>query len=247
MDDSEIIPVYIWQWPIRIAHWAIVLCLIVLTLTGFYMNSPFLVATSSRAWVMGTARYIHELFGFILIATLILRFYWFFAGNQWAQWRGWIPLRRDQWRNMRSMIRYYTFRRHDLEPEVGHNALAGATYTVLMLLLAWECLTGLVLYNAVRGTTLLTLFVGWIPRVIDIQYLRASHYLIMFLFMAFVIHHVYSAMVVSRKLRNGLMESIFTGRKFLPRHLVEEATANAIERGHREQAERLPGKLGGAR
>jgi Ni/Fe-hydrogenase 1 B-type cytochrome subunit len=224
--DSEIVPVYIWQWPIRIVHWSIVLCLIVLTLTGFYMNAPFLVATSSRAWVMGTTRYIHELFGFILIATLLMRLYWFFAGNRWAHWRAWVPIRREQWRNMRSMIRYYTFRQHDLEPEVGHNSLAAATYIVIMLLLGWECLTGLVLYNAVRGTTLLTFFVGWIPRIIDIQILRMSHYFVMFLFMAFVIHHVYSAMVVSRKQHNGLMESIFTGRKFLSRRVIEEESSH---------------------
>jgi Ni/Fe-hydrogenase 1 B-type cytochrome subunit len=220
--ESELVPVYVWQLPIRLVHWSIVLCLIVLTLTGFYMHSPFLVATGPRAWVMGTARYIHELFGFILIATLLTRFYWFFAGNRWAHWRAWVPLKRSQWRNMRSMIRYYTFREHNLEPEIGHNSLAAATYMVILLLLIWECITGLVLYNAVRGRTAITPLVGWISRVIDIQYLRASHYFVMFLFMAFVIHHVYSALVVSWKLHNGLMESIFTGRKFIPRHVIEE-------------------------
>lgn len=91
---SEVVPVYIWQWPIRIAHWMIALSLVVLTVTGFYMHRLFWVATSPRDWVMGTARFVHELFGFILIAVLILRFYWFFAGNRWAHWRAWVPLNR---------------------------------------------------------------------------------------------------------------------------------------------------------
>jgi Ni/Fe-hydrogenase 1 B-type cytochrome subunit len=227
--SSGIVPVYVWQWPIRIAHWIIVLSLMVLTVTGFYMHHPFLIATSPQAWVMGTTRFVHELFGFILISVLILRFYWFFAGNRWAHWRAWIPLRREQWRSIHSMLLYYTYQRREPEPEVGHNSLAAATYMVVMFLLAVECITGLVLYSVVRGSHTLTLLVGWIPRIVDIQYVRAIHYFIMFLFMAFIIHHVYSAMLVSREQKNGLMESIFTGWKFLPRRLVEEDEATARE------------------
>jgi len=44
----------------------------------------------------------------------------------------------------------------------------------------------------------------------------------MFTFFAFVIHHVYSAVLVSWEERNGLIESIFTGYKFIPRHELEE-------------------------
>jgi Ni/Fe-hydrogenase 1 B-type cytochrome subunit len=82
---------------------------------------------------------------------------------------------------------------------VGHNALAAATYSVVISLLAVECVTGMVLYCVVSGSHSLTLLVGWIPRIMDIQYIRAIHYFVMFLFMAFVIHHVYSAMLVSKE------------------------------------------------
>ena len=235
--SSEIVPVYVWEWPVRIAHWMIVLSLVVLTVTGAYMHRPFLVATSSRAWVMGTARFVHELFGFILIAVLILRFYWFFAGNRWARWRAWIPLRRDQWLSISSMLRYYTYRKREPDPEVGHNSLAAATYTVIMFLLVVECVSGVVLYSVVRGSHTLTLLVGWISRIVDIQYIRAIHYFIMFLFMAFVIHHVYSAFLVSKERQSGLMESIFTGWKFVSRQVMEEDAANES----REQ-ERTSGK-----
>ena len=54
VETPETTPVYVWEWPVRIFHWTMVLSLIVLTVTGFYMHGPFLVATSSRAWVMGT-------------------------------------------------------------------------------------------------------------------------------------------------------------------------------------------------
>jgi Ni/Fe-hydrogenase 1 B-type cytochrome subunit len=47
----------------------------------------------------------------------------------------------------------------------------------------------------------------------------------MFAFFAFVIHHVYSAVLVSWEERNGLIESIFTGYKFIPRDELTEDPA----------------------
>ena len=225
--DTDIVSVYVWEWPVRIAHWMMVLSLVVLSVTGFYMHHPFVVATSPRTWVMGTMRFVHEVFGFVLIAVVILRLYWFFAGNQWARWRAWVPLKREQWQSMYSMVLYYSYRRREQFAEVGHNSLAAATYMVIGLLLITECVTGLVLFSVVSGSHFLAIVVGWIPHLIDIQYIRTIHYFIMFLFMAFVIHHVYSAMLVSMEQRNGLMESIFTGWKFVSRNSLEEAERNA--------------------
>jgi Ni/Fe-hydrogenase 1 B-type cytochrome subunit len=221
-NERELLPVYVWELPVRIVHWILVLSLIVLTVTGFYMHRPFIEAYSSRAWVMGTFRFVHEVFGFILIAVLLLRFYWFFAGNKWAQWRAFVPLTRRQWVGAASMASFYAFRRREPIPEVGHNPLAAMAYLAVVLLLVAECLTGLILYSVVSGSHILTLFLGWIPRMVDIQYIRLAHYLIMFTFMAFLIHHVYSAVLVAIEQRNGLMESIFSGWKFVPRGLLEE-------------------------
>jgi Ni/Fe-hydrogenase 1 B-type cytochrome subunit len=63
---------------------------------------------------------------------------------------------------------------------------------------------------------------GWIPRIVDIQYIRTFYYFVMFLFMAFVVHHVYSAVLVSMEQKNGLMEAIFKGWKFVSRSLLEK-------------------------
>jgi Ni/Fe-hydrogenase 1 B-type cytochrome subunit len=52
----------------------------------------------------------------------------------------------------------------------------------------------------------------------------------MFLLIAFFIHHIYSAMLVGISERNGELESIFTGWKFVPRRLVDEV-ADAEKRG----------------
>jgi len=55
--------------------------------------------------------------------------------------------------------------------------------------------------------------------------LRLAHFLIMFGFAIFVIHHVYSAVLVSWEERNGLIESIFTGYKFVPEEEIRDSKA----------------------
>ena len=120
------------------------------------------------------------------------------------------------------MVAYYSFLRRDLAYHVGHNALAAVTYLLMFTFMLIEIITGLTLYTVVRGPWLLGWLFRWIPGVIDIQYLRLTHFCIMFTFFAFVIHHVYSAVLISWEERNGLIESIFTGYKFIPRHELDE-------------------------
>ena len=228
--DLDIVPVYVWQRPVRLFHWFMVISLLGLTVTGFYMHRPFTVETSPRAWAMGTMRFIHEIFGFVLIATVLMRAYWFFAGNEWARWRAWVPLRRDQWQSIKSMALYYSYQRREPYPEIGHNSLAAACYLAIFFLLIVECVTGLVLFSVVSGSHFLRPIVGWIPHIMDIQYIRLIHYFVMFCFMAFMIHHVYSAVLVSMEQENGLMESIFSGWKFVRRSLLEKELADAAAR-----------------
>jgi Ni/Fe-hydrogenase 1 B-type cytochrome subunit len=217
--DDELILVYVWQWPIRIVHWLLVLSILTLSVTGYYMHSPFLVSTGPSAWVMGTMRFVHELAGFVLLSALLLRFYWFFAGNQWARWRAFVPHTKLQFSGARSMFSYYLFQRREPNPGIGHNPLAAFAYLVIFGLIALEALTGLVLFSGVVGSGTLKFFVGWIPRLIDIQYIRTIHYLIMYALAAFVIQHVYSAIAVNLEEEDGLMGSIFTGWKFVSRRL----------------------------
>ena len=214
--------VYVWELPVRISHWFIFLPVVVLSFTGYYIHNPFIVAKSSTTFLMATMRFIHEIAAFVFISAFLLRLYWFFKGNNWSNWRAFVPIRRRQWRGMGGMVAYYSFLRKDLAHHVGHNALAAMTYLLMFTFMLIEIITGLTLYTQVRGKWALGWLFGWIPRVIDIQHIRLLHFCIMFAFFAFVIHHVYSAVLVSWEERNGLIESIFTGYKFVPKAELEE-------------------------
>jgi Ni/Fe-hydrogenase 1 B-type cytochrome subunit len=214
--------VYVWELPVRVSHWFIFFMVIVLSFTGYYIHNPFIVAKSTTTFLMATMRFIHVVAGFVFISAFLLRLYWFFMGNNWSSWRAFLPIHRRQWRGMGRMVAYYSFLRKDLVHQVGHNALAAVTYLVMFTLMLIEIITGLSLYTQVRGKWALGWLFGWIPDVIDIQHIRLVHFCIMFVFFAFVIHHVYSAVLVSWEERNGLIESIFTGYKFVPKGELEE-------------------------
>ena len=51
----------------------------------------------------------------------------------------------------------------------------------------------------------------------------------MFGFWMFFIHHLYTAILVSIEEENGVMESIFSGYKFVPEHELREAIAEESE------------------
>lgn len=220
--EEHLVPVYVWELPVRLAHWGIVAAVTVLTWTGLYLHHPFAFFPGPREWTMGTIRFIHELAGFELIGALIVRIYWFFAGNYWARWRQFLPLTRRQRLSLKAMVRYYTFQQRKPFEQIGHNTLAGLTYIVVYFLIACECVTGLVLFGVVEGSPTLRFFVGWIPRIIDIQWLREIHFLFMFLLMGFFIHHVYSAVLVAVTERNAEMESVFSGYKFVDDETIDE-------------------------
>ena len=55
--------------------------------------------------------------------------------------------------------------------------------------------------------------------------MRLVHDIIMWLILAFVIHHVYTAILIDIQERSGLVSSIITGCKSLTRHQLEAAQA----------------------
>jgi Ni/Fe-hydrogenase 1 B-type cytochrome subunit len=220
--DETLVSVYVWELPVRIMHWVIVLAIAVLSFTGYYLYYPFIISRSSDAFVMGTMRFIHEIAGFTLLAAFIVRMYWFFMGNRWAGWREYLPTSRPQIDGLFNQLRYYLFLKREPSARVGHNPLAGITYIAIYFLLLIEILTGLVLYNRVVGGRVLGFFVNWITWFASYRTIRQIHFLIMFAFLAFVVHHVYSAVLIDIEERSGLVGSIFSGYKYFTRRKIRE-------------------------
>ncbi len=192
------------------------------------MHAPYIVARGRTAYVMGTMRFIHLLSGFAFFAAMLIRIFWFFLGNRWSRWDQFIPTTKKRLKQLVSVGKYYGFMAWSPVPFIGHNPLAGASYLVVYGLGVVEILTGLVLYAQIVHSKVLSFFVGWIPSLIDIQWLREIHFLIMFVFWMFFIHHIYTAILVSIEEENGLMDSIFSGYKFVPKQELQEELGSEV-------------------
>lgn len=208
--------IYVWDLPVRIVHWTIVLALIVLSVTGYYLHNPFLSGGGGPGhpgFTMGTIRFVHEVTAFVFVAAVLFRMYWAFAGNRYAQWRALLPVTAAQRRDLRAMLRYYGFRRRHPPPTNGHNPLAGIAYVLLYVGFVLSILSGLGLFAWVSRIAAWKTLFGWTWAVLPIEQLRLLHFLLMFAFGAFAIHHVYSALLIDIEERNGELSSMTTGYK----------------------------------
>jgi Ni/Fe-hydrogenase 1 B-type cytochrome subunit len=208
--------IYVFELPVRLVHWTLVLCLIVLSLTGLYLEHPFAFHSSAPAhpgFTFAEIRFIHEVTAFVFIAAVLVRIYWAFAGNEYAHWRGLLPITAKQRQDLGKTVRFYTFRRRYPVLLNGHNPLAGLAYVALYLLFIVTILTGLGLYAwLLRRPPWTTLF-SWTWSVMSVPALRLVHYLLMFLYIGFAIHHVYSAVLYDMEEKNGELSSMVTGYK----------------------------------
>lgn len=211
-------PVYVWELPVRVVHWVIVTTLIVLSFTGYYLHSPFLDAQAGRdSYTFATVRFVHEVTAFVFTMAVLVRIYWAVVGNRYASWRGLLPLTRNWWRGLFATLRYYVFLRRDPPSQVGHNPLASLTYMFIFALFVVQAVTGFALYAWLLRTGPWPTLFGWVYASFPIQQIRLYHFLLMFVFWAFAIHHVYSSILWDSEQRNGLVASIVVGYKFIAR------------------------------
>lgn len=206
--------VYVWQIPVRLTHWVNVAAILVLSATGFYIGHPVLGGSVSlMAWVRGA----HRITAYVFIASLALRTYWAFAGNAWASWRDLFPyFWREGQRGTARTFLYYTFLRRQPPRAVGHNPLAGVAYSAVVSLMFLEVLTGFAL-QSLGGAGWRTVAVGWVFSLVGPQSVRLVHHMIMWLLLGFMVHHVYSSLLMDAEEKNGLMTSIFSGYKVVRR------------------------------
>ncbi|MGZ6839968.1 MAG: Ni/Fe-hydrogenase, b-type cytochrome subunit, partial [Frankiaceae bacterium] len=214
--QPELATVKVWQLPTRLIHWGMAISILVLSVTGFYVGNPqwFPLGTVTMTGVKA----VHYATGLTLIALLIARVIWMFSGNRYERFDQFVPFRRSRRDLVGPSLKYYGFLRREPPPVVGHNPLAGLTYLLLISMLVVESITGLALKSLETGRgSLLWTFFHWVFAITSISTVRFVHHLIMWLTLGFVIHHVYSAILVDHEERSGLVSSMVTGYKTVPK------------------------------
>lgn len=214
MDKSCLYEKYVWEIPVRVTHWVNVLAILTLAVTGIFIGSPKSLALSTSQYVMGWVRFVHFVAAYAFAVSVASRIYWSFKGNRYASWREFFPiLTRDGRHNMFETFKYYTFISKKAPHPVGHNALAGTAYSAVVFLYLVMICTGFALYTERAPQSVMHKLTGWMFLFFTNQGIRLTHHMVMWLLLAFAIHHVYSAWLMDVKERGGVMSSIFSGYK----------------------------------
>jgi Ni/Fe-hydrogenase 1 B-type cytochrome subunit len=227
MSEPGLVPVYVWEWPVRITHWLIATAIVVLAVTGFYIGRPFITAPNpaTQSYVMGTMKAIHFYAAIVFTLSELSRIAWMFMGNRYARWDQLVPLDRQRRRGLWPWLKFYILAEPKTPKFVGHNPLAGLSYFLVYVLCLVAALTGYALFSMEAGAdSPMRVFGALLPFFGGAQTARWIHHVIMWLIVLFIVHHIACAFLVSRVTRNGTIDSMFTGFRFVkPGDLTEAA------------------------
>ncbi|MBU0959924.1 MAG: Ni/Fe-hydrogenase, b-type cytochrome subunit [Proteobacteria bacterium] len=201
-----------WGILLRLYHWSLVLSIVTLVATGFYINSPWTNTTLEGvgAFPMATMRYIHFLAGYVFTAAVLVRLFLYLFGNR--QERIWdvLPVTPRNIKSLSTTLGYYSYLSDKHDGRLGHNVLAGLTYILTIALAVLQFLSGFYLLYPESA-----LWQGWGGVIFGSQQQgRFLHHLLMWYFILFAFAHVYMVIWNDLKSPEGLISSIFTGNKF---------------------------------
>lgn len=189
-------PVYVYEFPVRIWHWAMAACVFTLFVTGYLIYDPPQSLTGDPTYIFSFGEIIrlHYAAGLILCVAMTCRVIWAFFGNVVSRQIFIIKFwKKSWWRNLLHNIKWYCFLTDKPKTYMGHNPLAQLGMVVAIAALFFMCLTGLGIYQA-KGYSLgafrfMEDFIYWAGgNGLDLVVL---HRLGMAVLMAFVIVHLY--------------------------------------------------------
>lgn len=223
--ETALRAVYVWELPVRFYHWINALCILALSITGYIIGNPPAMQSAAEAsfsYWFGTVRYIHFIFAYIFLFNFLVRIYWGFVGNRFANWRNYIPYSKRHWKDMLEIIKVDILQVKCSEnPNLGHNALASFTYFLTFIVFLLQVMTGFGMYSAMSHAFIPSLF-AWVPSILggDLA-TRNLHHIFMWFFILFSLIHVYLVFYHDYIERNGVTSSMIGGWKFYDKDKVE--------------------------
>ena len=222
--STDFARVYVWELPVRFYHWINALCILVLTITGLLIAHPPAVANAAEAsfsYWFGINRFIHFAAAYVFFWNFVVRIYWGFVGNQYADWKNFLPHRMSQLREVIRVLRVDIFE-SDKTPmvSVGHNALAYLTYFTTFLAFLLQVVTGFAMYTRMSDSWFPKLFAWALPLFGGDFSLHLWHYAAMWYFILFTFVHVYLVFYHDYVEGHGVMSSMVGGWKFVHRNVL---------------------------
>jgi Ni/Fe-hydrogenase 1 B-type cytochrome subunit len=210
---------YIWELPVRFYHWLNAVCIVALSITGYFIGNPPAIqngAEASFTYWFGTVRFIHFVAAFLFFFNFVFRIYWGFAGNKYAKWDNFIPSKKKQWKGMITILKVDILQiiTRPLKT-IGHNSLAGLTYLLTFIAFLFQAITGFGMYSAMSDSFFPKLFRWIVPFMGGDFAVRQWHHAFMWFFIIFSMIHVYLVFYHDYVEGRGTISSMASGWKFI--------------------------------
>ena len=192
----------VWDWPVRVVHWSMVLLFVLLVITG-------LRGGDALAW--------HMRFGQALLALVLFRVLWGFVGSRNARFRSFLRGPRAAASYVRSRVRR--------EPEVHatHNPIGGWMVVALLVALLVQIGTGLFTNDDILWDGPLAKHVS--KETSDA--LASFHRRFAWVAVTLAALHVLAVVAYLAVFRENLAKAMIDGVKALPSDLADPSAASA--------------------
>lgn len=234
--------VYVWEFPVRLFHWVNAFCILILGVSGYLIGNPTALQSFSgleayQQYAFGEIRFVHFTTAWIWVFNSLVRIYWGFVGNEYVRFKNFLPLSREQWREIGYVFKMDVFQVwKGATHSVGHNPLAGLAYTLGFLGFLVSALTGIGLYVAMSNNWFVDAFYWIVPLLGGDHTVRIWHHMMLWFFVVFFLVHFYLSAYHDYVEATGTISSMVGGWKFVrqkPREPEEakEAARKEIKPG----------------
>ncbi len=203
---------YEWNLSFRIDHWVRFVAIGILIFTGFYTHSPF-IKGGPDSYLYVWMRCFHILAAYTLVLGFIVRVYLAFNSRFSPDWKDF-----SIGKNLAGVpdtLAYYLFIKGTYKDTGRYNPLQALGYLFMCLMIIFMGISGSALYRGfafgfLNGANLFAWFTNLMG---GLSYVRIWHYLGMWIFIIFILVHVYLSLITSVAKRDKSFTSIFTGYK----------------------------------
>ena len=207
-----------WSASMRINHWCVAISIFVLIVTGFYIADPFTISSGETVdkFFMGNVRFVHILFGTFIIFLSIWRLYLAFFSRFHADWRDFLA-----WTDIKAsieQIKFYLLISEHPEKKYLYGPMQALAYTGCWFLGVVTTVTGLILMGAGYHAGLASI-ASFVLKPIEnllggLAMVRYIHHVFTWLFILFIIVHIYMAFWYDAVLKQGTISSMIGGTTF---------------------------------
>jgi cytochrome b len=205
--NSVPVVVPVWDLPVRLFHWLLVLCVTAAAITGYLLPATWLQ--------------IHIVAGSAIGALVLLRLIWGFTGTRYSRFRSFTFSPAETVSHLKDLLAGTAPR------EAGHNPLAALMIFALLAVLSFIVISGLAVLGGQFKQGPLKAFLSFATG----NQIKDLHSLFAAVLLALIGGHVGGVIFESWRTRENLARAMVTGKKRggfaheLPRHAVRAGLA----------------------